>query len=403
MLALGKALMARLTTALICITKSKFFAGKPSLRSKLKGNAHGRIEAPRGKPRGIRSLPNSLNTMERNVGNAIMKTRSACLTGVDRIEARERELTLGPDEVLVKTHLAGVCGQDKNLYHGIIPPSGGLNTEMRTAFAYPYFLGHEGGGTVVAVGARVRDLTVGDRVISFGWIETLSEYFKGKAEDLEKVPEGMDMDLASLGEPIACAVFSGLMSQVQFGDVVAVFGMGFAGQIMAQVAKQKGAFKVIGVDVVDGKLALARSLGLDYAVNSAAQDPLAAIMKITGGKGADVVVDMAGSADSVNLCTAAVRHNGVMVFYSWITQDITVNISRWHNNSLEVVNTGLVHHGIKQRTLWTPLALRPVMQGQLNIAPLITHRFPLDRIGEAFATAANDPTAIKVVIDPHRS
>ena len=332
-----------------------------------------------------------------------MKTNSACLVGVDRIETRERQLTIAPDEILVKTHLAGICGQDKNLYHGIIPPSGGLNTEMRTAFAYPYFLGHEGGGTVVAVGEKVRDFAVGDRMISFGWIETLSEYFKGKEDDLEKVPEGMAMDLASLGEPIGCAVFSGLMSRVQFGDTVAVFGMGFAGQIMAQVAKAKGAFKVIGVDVVDGKLALARKLGLDHAVNGTKEDPLQAVMEITGGQGADVAVDMAGSADSVNLCSAAVKHNGVMVFYSWITQDITVNISRWHNNSLEVINTGLVHHGIKQRSLWTPQALRPVLQGQLAIEPLITHRFPISRVAEAFSVAANDPAAIKVIIEPDRS
>jgi len=331
-----------------------------------------------------------------------MKTKSACLIGVDRIETRGRDLLIGPDEVLVKTHLAGICGQDKNLYHGIIPPTGGLNTEMRKAFAYPYFLGHEGGGTVVAVGERVRDFAVGDQVISFGWIETLSEYFKGKEEDLEKVPEGMAMDLASLGEPIGCAVFSGLMSRIQLGDVVAVFGMGFAGQIMAQVAKAKGAYRVIGVDVVDGKLALAQKLGLDYAVNGAKTDPLKAVLEITGGRGADVVVDMAGSADSVNLCSAAVKHNGIMVFYSWITQDITVNISRWHNNSLEVINTGLVHHGIKQRTLWTPMALRPVLQGQLAIEPLITHRFPISRIAEAFAAAANDPAAIKVVVEPDR-
>jgi len=319
-----------------------------------------------------------------------MKTLSACLTGIDKIETREREITIGPDEVLVKTHLAGICGSDKNLYNGIIPPSGGLNTEMRTVFAYPYFLGHEGGGTVVAVG---------DRVTAFAWIETFSEYFKGKEEDLQKVPEGMGMDLACLGEPIGCAVFSGLMSRIQLGDVVAVFGMGFAGQIMAQVAKAKGAYRVIGVDVVDGKLELAKKLGLDHAVNGAKQDPLKAVMELTDGQGADVVVDMAGSADSVNLCTAAVKHNGIMVFYSWITQDITVNISRWHNNSLEVINTGLVHHGIKQRELWTPMALRPVMQNQLAIAPLITHRFPLAKIAEAFAVAAKDPASIKVVID----
>ena len=332
-----------------------------------------------------------------------MKTKSACLIGVNEIEIRQRELAIGPDEVLVKTHLAGICGSDKNLYNGVIPPSGGLNTEMRTVFAYPYFLGHEGGGTVVAVGEKVRDLAVGDRVIAFAWIETFSEYFKGREEDLEKVPEGMPMDLACLGEPIGCAVFSGLMSKIQFGDTVAVFGMGFAGQIMAQVARAKGAYKVIGVDVVDGKLALAKKLGLDHAVNGAKADPLQAVMEITGGRGADVVVDMAGSADSVNLCSAAVKHNGIMVFYSWITQDITVNISRWHNNSLEVINTGLVHHGISSGRSGRPWRCRPVLQGQLAIEPLITHRFPLSRIAEAFDVAANDPAAIKVVVEPDES
>jgi len=329
-----------------------------------------------------------------------MKVKSACLTGVNGIEVREREIEIGPEEVLVKTHMAGICGSDKNLYHGIVPPSGGLNTEMRKPFAYPFFIGHEGGGTVVAVGERVRDFKPGDKVIAFGWIETIADYFKGREEDLEKVPAGMAMDLAALGEPIGCAVFSGLMSKIQLGDTVAVFGMGFAGQIMAQVAKAKGAYKVIGVDVVDGKLELAKRLGLDHAVNGEKEKPLDAIMDFTGGQGADVVVDMAGTADSVNLCSAAVKHNGIMVFYSWITQDITINISRWHNNSLEVINTGLVHHGIKQRSLWTPSALRPVLQGQLALEPLITHRFPLSRVAEAFATAANDPAAIKVVIEP---
>lgn len=329
-----------------------------------------------------------------------MKTKSACLTGIDKIEIRERELSLKPDEVLVKTHLAEICGSDKNLYHGIIPPQGGLNTEMRKPFSYPYFLGHEGGGVVEAVGERVRNFQPGDRVMAFGWIETFSEYFAGRENDLEKVPLGMNLDLACLGEPIACAVFSGLQSRIQLGDVVAIFGMGFAGQIMAQATKKKGAFKVIGIDVRDEKLQIAEELGLDYSINAEKIDPVKAILEITQGKGADVVVEMAGTEKSINMCSEAVKHNGVIVFYSWVTQNITVNISRWHNNSLTVINTGLVHHGVRQRSIWTPQALRPVIQGQLNIDKLITHRFPLKNIQEAFHTAANDPAAIKVAVDP---
>lgn len=329
-----------------------------------------------------------------------MIVRSACLTGVGEIEVRERELDISDDEILVKTHAAGICGQDKNLYNGVIPPSGGLNTEMRSVFAYPYFFGHEAGGVVVEVGRNIRKYKPGDRVIAFAWVETYSDYFKAGVEDLEPAPAELDLDLVSLGEPIGCAVFSGLCSKIQLGDTVAIIGMGFAGQIMAQVARNKGAFQVIGVDVVDGKLKLAKSLGLSHAINSSETDPLAAILDLTNGKGADVVVEMAGTGEAVQLCNDAVKHNGVLVFYSWITQNINVNISRWHNNSLEVVNTGLVHHGVQQRHIWVPQALRPVLQGQIEIEPLITHTYSLEEIGKAMESANNDPTAIKVLVRP---
>ena len=330
-----------------------------------------------------------------------MKTLSACLTGINRIEVTERELKIAPDEVLVRTHLAGICGSDKNLYQGIIPPGGGLNTELRKPFSYPYFLGHEGGGEVVGVGNKIRDFSVGDKVMAFGWVETFSEYFKTREEDLEAMPNGLDIDLACLGEPIACALFSGLQSETQLGDVVAVVGMGFAGQIIAQVVKAKGAFKTIGVDVSDAKSELAKKLGVDHVINAEREDPLKAILDLTGGTGADVVVEAAGTEEAVNLCSAAVKHNGTIVFYSWITQDITINISRWHHNSLKIINTGLVHHGVKQRSIWVPQALRPIAQGQIAVKPLMTHRFPLRDIREAFAVATNDPSAIKVVLDFH--
>lgn len=329
-----------------------------------------------------------------------MRVKSACLTGIKAIEVREREIHPKDDDVLVKTHAAGICGTDKNLYNGVIPPTGGLNSEIRTVFEYPYFFGHEGGGTVVEIGRNVRRFKVGDKVMAFGWVETYSDYFIATEDNLESVPDGLDMDLASLGEPIGCAVFSGLCSKVQLGDTVAVVGMGFAGQVIAQAMKQKGAFKVIGVDVVDGKLELARSLGLDHAINSSKTDPLKAILDLTDGRGADVMVEVAGTAEAVQLCNDAVKHNGVLVFYSWITKDITLNISRWHDNSLEIVNTGLVHHGSMQRRIWVPQALRPVLQGQIQISPLITHTYALGEIDKAMQTANEDPAVIKVLVRP---
>ncbi len=329
-----------------------------------------------------------------------MKANGACVVGIHQIELRSRDIQLGKNEILVKTHLAGICGTDKNLYIGKIPRFEGLASETRKEFSYPFFIGHEGGGTVIEVGKKVRKFNVGDKVISFGWVDTLSDYFKATEADLELVPEGMDMDLACLGEPIGCAVFSGLQSGVEFGDTVSIFGMGFAGQIMAQVLKKKGAYRVIAVDLSDEKLDLAKELGTDFTVNAQREDPVETILDLTGNKGVDVAVEMAGTQDSINQCIASIKHNGALVFYSWVTQDITINISRWHNNSLKIINTGLVHHTLEERTLWTPYALRPLLQKQLDIDRLITHRFRLNEIAEAFEVASDDPGAIKVVIMP---
>ena len=329
-----------------------------------------------------------------------MKTRGAYLFGVERIELRERELDLEEDEVLVKTHLAGICGTDKNFYLGLFPPGRGLDTETRKDLSKPFFFGHEGGGTVVEVGAKATKFSAGDKVISFAWVDTFADCFKAKETDLETVPGGMDMDLACLGEPVGCAVFSGLQSGVQLGDSVAVFGMGFAGQVMAQVLKKKGAYQVIAVDVEEEKLKLAQKLAADVTINAKQNDPVEAILDLTGGDGVDVAVEMAGTQQAVNQCTAAVKHNGTLIFYSWITQDVTLNISRWHNDSLKIINTGLVHHTLQERMIWTPQALKPVVQNQITVAPLITHRFKLQEIEAAFKTAKDNPSAIKVVVTP---
>lgn len=329
-----------------------------------------------------------------------MKVRGARLVGRRAVDLCEREIRVGPDDILVQTHLAGVCGTDKNFYEGIFPQGSGLETETRKELVYPFFFGHEGGGTVAAVGEKVRGFAPGDRVISFAWVDTLADHFVAKEADLERVPDGLELDLACLGEPIGCAVFSGLESTVQLGDTVAIYGVGFAGQIVAQVAKRKGAHQVIAVDMVDEKLALARRLGADRTINARKEDPVATILALTGGRGADVAVEMAGSQEAVNRCTASVRKNGTLVFYSWITQPVTLNVSRWHNDSLRIRNTGLVHHSLEERRLWTPYALRPVIQGLVSVRPLITHEFPLDQIARAFEVASTDPGAIKVVVRP---
>lgn len=324
-------------------------------------------------------------------------TRAALLKGPYDICLVEKKLVCGDDEVLVKNHLVGICGSDKSFYRGKLPPR---TAEFRQDPKFPFWLGHESGGTVVEVGSKVNGYRVGDKVIAFGWCNNFADYFVAKEFQLQPVPDGLDMDLASLGEPISCAMYSGLNSGVQLGDTVVIMGAGFAGQIVAQCAKKKGAAKVIVADVLEGKLALAKKLGADITVNLKRENLGNIVADLTKGQGADVVVEAAGTENSFNTATEILKHNGKFVFYSWVTQPITLNISRWHDDGLEFINTCLVHHSWRERYVWTPPSLRPVVQGTVQIKPLITNEFKLSEIKEAFALADKDDTAIKIIIRP---
>jgi L-iditol 2-dehydrogenase len=324
-------------------------------------------------------------------------TKAGRLNGPYDIELIERTLKCGENDIIVKNHLMGICGSDKSFYRGNMPPQ---TAEFRQPPEFPFLLGHESGGTVVEVGSRVADYKPGDKVMAFGWNNNFAEYFKAKSFQLQPVPFDMDMDIASLGEPISCAMFSGLHCGVQLGDTVVVMGGGFAGQIIAQCAKLKGAYKVIVVDVLQGKLDLALKLGADLVINSTEFDPVKEVKTLTDGKGADVVVEAAGTEESFNMATALLKHNGKFVFYSWVTTPITLNISRWHDDGLEFINTCLVHHTWQERYVWVPEALRPVAQGLVKIEPLINKSFSLAEIKEGFSTADKDDAAIKIVFKP---
>jgi L-iditol 2-dehydrogenase len=330
-----------------------------------------------------------------------LKTRAIILRGPKDISLVEREIRLGPEDVLVKTYLAGICGTDKNFYLGFLPKMNGPGyAPDDPLIKFPYDIGHEGGGTVEEVGSKVRRFNPGDFVMSFDVNGTMADYFVANEDNLEPAPAGLSKDLACLGEPIACAMFSGLHSNVNLGDTAVTFGLGFAGQILSQVMKQKGAKNLIAIDVIDQKLAIAKQLGADFTINAQRENAVQSILEITEGQGADVIVEAAGVAETINASIECVKHNGTIVFYSWVTQNIKINISRLHHDSLQVINTGLVHHSVEERKVWTPQALRPVIQNTIKIDPLVNRRFKLDQAADAFKTAVEDPASVKAIIIP---
>lgn len=334
-----------------------------------------------------------------------MKTRVVVTKAPNEVVLEECDLKPGDNEVLVKTYMSSICGTDKNYSEGKMPREvlvEQVSTNNEAHHAYPLKMGHEAAGVIVEVGKNVTDFKVGDKVMSFGWYNTMADYFVAPVEHngygVVKVPEGMSMGAASLGEPTACAVYAGMQSGVELGDVVVVVGAGFAGQVIAQVVKRMGASKVICVDVVDGKLKLAEQMGADLVLNPDRDDVAAAVMRETGNQGADVVIEAAGNDAAIQLCSDVLKHGGIMGLYSWVLEPAQLYINRWHNDGFDIRTLALMHRIKIDRLWWIEKTLQNVANGLVRIDPLISHVFDLADAAEAFKVACTDPDACKVML-----
>lgn len=336
-----------------------------------------------------------------------METRVVVTRKPHDVAVEQCELKVGDSEVLVKTYMASICGTDKNYSLGMMPRETlveQVSTNNEAHHQYPLPMGHEAAGEIVEVGKNVTDFKVGDKVMSFGWYNTMADYFVApvvhNGYGVVKVPKGMSMEAASLGEPTACAVYAGMQSGVELGDVVVVVGVGFAGQVIAQVVKKMGAAKVICVDVVDGKLELAKKMGADRVLNPNRDDVAAAVLKETNNEGADVVIEAAGNDTAIQMCSDLLKHGGILGLYSWVLEKASLYINRWHNDGFDIRTLALMHRIKIDRPWWIYKTLQNVANGMIRIDPLISHVFDLADAPKAFDVACNDPSACKVMLKP---
>ena len=330
-----------------------------------------------------------------------IKVKSALLEEPGNIHIVEREVELKEDEVLVKWYQASLCDSDRMYFRGhylnhkFIPPT----------FYYPFWLGHEGGGVVMEIGSKVREFKVGDKVSAYGRASTFSNMSAVNIEKLQRIPDDIPDWLGAMGEPIAVPTYAAFDAPIHLGDVVAVTGMGFNSQIMAQIAKKSGAYKVICIDDRDKKLELAKRMGADYIINSDKEDVLSVVKDITNGKGADVVLDGTGYAHhnmevNLNIASSIVKDNGAICVPNWYCHPITVDMARWHHNGIDMRFPALMHHGDTQRRLWIEKNLWvPYERNMIDVESLITARYPLSKIDEALKEFDTNLDVVKILID----
>lgn len=325
-----------------------------------------------------------------------MKTICAKLIGERNLILEERELELNENEVLVKMHQASICDADLRAYRGLYMP------EDLPAFDY---IGHEGGGTVVEVGSRVYEFKVGDKVMLFGPHNSFSQYFKADVKNLHKAPDNMDMKIASLGEPICVGMFGVVETGIQLGDTAAVVGLNFQGMLAVQALKKRGAGKVIAVDYSDKHLEIASQTGADFLINTTKEDAFEKVKQLTNGRRCDVVYHSCGywnprAEEYFNLGIEMTKDEGTMVSLPDImSSPIKANLHRLHHHAITMKFPAVMHHSAAFRQIWVPRLMRMVLEGGIDINPLITGTFKVNNVLEAIKAFDTDLDHVKITLE----
>ena len=318
-------------------------------------------------------------------------------------------------DAIVRIDTSTICGTDLHILKGDVP-------EVVPGTV----LGHEAVGTVVEVGDAVTTVVPGDRVLvscisscgrcrfcregryglctgGGGWIfghlidGLQAEYARVPFADTSvyKLPEQLTDDQVIFLADILPTVYEVgiLASGVEPGDTVAIVGAGPIGLAAVMTAKLFTPGRIVAIDLDDSRLERAREFGADVVINNGKTDPIAELMQLTGGLGADVAVEAVGVPETFELCTELIRPGGRVANVGVHGHPATLHLERLWIRDV-TITTGLVD------TFSTPKLLRLIAEGRLDPTPFGTHRFELDEMMEAhdtFADAAST-NALKVVL-----
>jgi len=332
---------------------------------------------------------------------------------------------LGPNQVLVKTHQASVCGSERYFYRGItVSPQDeargepGVEHLVRgkdggSAHDYPMGpFGHEGGGTIVEIGNGVDEylgggkVKVGDRVGSLIY-PTYTDYCVTDLARVQPIPDSVSFEVGCLYEPLGCAAWAAMYMGVKLGDTVAINGVGFAGNIMLQGAIKSGASMVIAVDVSQNKLDIATELGAHHVINAEKSNPVEVVDELTHGEGVDVAVDaVGGTGIGISQALGMVRHNGILAIYGDSYAPVKeFCFHRFHEDGLEVRNLNGVHYTRLRSVENMREAYRAVQRGIFNLDIVFDNSvsYSLDEIAGVFekeAEALDTQSSLKTLIMP---
>lgn len=283
--------------------------------------------------------------------------------------------TPGPAQVLVRVRLNGICASD-------------LPTWAQPQPSYPLPLGHEAVGIVIAAGAGA-DLPPGSRVTG-RFTPALADFVLADQRDLVVVPHEVATQHA-LGEPLGCVAEAVRRAPPRQGDRVAVIGLGFMGLVMVQMMAAGSTSRVAAIDLRPDARAVASRTGADEVHHPDDVEPLS-------HDSFDLVVEATGSQAGLDLATRLVRPHGTLSILGYHQSARLVDVQAWNWKAIDVANTHVRDRDLLREATRRGLAL--LAAGRINLEPLVTHVFPLDRVDDAFRALEEKPAGfVKAVVE----
>ncbi|UCH36077.1 MAG: alcohol dehydrogenase catalytic domain-containing protein [Armatimonadota bacterium] len=318
--------------------------------------------------------------------------KAAVCTAQERIAIQEVPRPVpGEGEVLVRVKATGLCGSDVDGYTGHHP-----------MIKWPIILGHECSGVIAELGPGVTGWQVGDEVAVEPFFTckqcpacqegkynlcadlkitghqvpgSLAEYVIAEACFLHRKPDNVPFEEAAIAEPASGSLHAVERCNLRTGDFVVILGCGTIGSLAMQHCLNKGA-EVLVTDILDFKLDAARKLGVDHALNPDVADLAAGVMKLTGGIGADCVIEAVGHPDTLASTVGLIRRGGTIMLIGWSGNETDpFDLTSVTLDELTVLGTlGFCRD--------FPTALKLMSRGKVQVAPIISHRLPLARVEE---------------------
>ena len=317
---------------------------------------------------------------------------------------------IGPNDVLIKVRKASICGTDVHIWN--------WDAWAQKTIKVPMVIGHEFMGEIAKLGAEVTGFQVGDRVSGEGHITCghcrncragkrhlcrntvglgvnrqgcFAEYVSLPAFNVFRVPKDIPDEIASFFDPLGNAVHTALSFDL-VGEDVLITGAGPIGVMAAAISKHVGARHVAVTDVNPYRLELARKMGATRAVDVKSQT-LGDVMQSLGmTEGFDVGMEMSGNGQAFRDMLAVMNHGGRVAILGIPPNEVSID---WN----QVIFKGLVLKGVYGREMFeTWYKMVAMLQSGLDVAPVVTHRFPAARFAEAFEAMRSGQSG-KVILD----